>query len=490
MVMEWLALAVALLAVVTVVATCPVEGVGRFIAPDSLAVFVLAAIFGIRPVLKATMASTIQASGKLPWHLYGHPISQDGWDTAVWVGIVALLAYTVGATGLTCSGVRGSRRLTQRDIRRRTRQGDQWSFGAMACVVTALAGTGLYFGVIAVLAGSQAVVTLFGGRSADTTLPGLPEAVAIAGLSGSLAAAILMISRRERKLLPPHWAAIAFAILLSVIQVSLGGNRRFLIPAVLIPMIAWLIRRPRRITLPWVAVGIAGGVFLSVVPMVRSAGARLPGENLFTASWRYVAEEGVLGSLLPVFTSYDTEMIDYIAVVAPTLGGSQPLGWGRGTVLEFLTRPAPSGALSGEVSGQSFSDTVLTSVWGGGCADAVCPVASVAGVSYFDGGMVGVVIGCLLFGAALRCLSSLWNRAEELTDSAVLAVVVLSSFGLIAARTNTVHATWWALYALIIALVAFWLLRTPVIARPVPPGWSGSRRRSGSDSPPAATSQT
>lgn len=475
--MEWLALIVAVLCVTAVIATCPVQGVGRFLAPETLAVLVLSFIFGARPVFKATMPDAIEASGRDPWYLYEQPITPLGWDIALWVGICALVTFTLGVVVL--SFARRPGRPLARDTGPWSAQErvDTWSFGATACLVTAVGGTVINFGAIAAIAGPQTVLTMFGGRSAESTVPGLPEAVVIAGMSGSLAAAVLLISKRNTALLPAQWAAVVFSVALSVFQVSLGGNRRFLIPALLIPIIAFLVRKPQRVTLPWVVAAGIGAVFLAVVPMVRSAGARLPGENLFSASWRYITEEGPLASVLPVFTSYDTEMIDYIAVIAPRLGGDQPWGWGRGTLLEFLEHPLPSGGLDGSTTTQVFSDEVLSGVWGGGCAEAVCPVSSVAGVSYFDGGFLGVAIGCFLFGAVLRLLSNLWSRADELSDSTVVVVVVLSAFALVAARTNTVHATWWAMYAVGFALVPFWVLRSRVQALSIPAAWNSKGGR-------------
>jgi hypothetical protein len=241
-------------------------------------------------------------------------------------------------------------------------------------------------------------------------------------------------------------------VAISLVMVSALGTRRFMIPAVLMPICAALIRRPAKLRLWHLAVGFLGLLFVAIVPMVRSAGARLPGENLLTASLRYASEQGIGGILEPIFASYDTEMLDYIALASSRIhSGWLSLGLGRGTLLEFILRPLPGSMLSHP----AWSDEVLINLWGGtGCGNPYCPVASVAGVTYFDGGYPLVIVGSLAFGFGLRWLATRWVYNGHLGDFRATAVAIASSFALVAARTNTVHATWWCIYTLIIA----WLI--------------------------------
>jgi hypothetical protein len=232
-------------------------------------------------------------------------------------------------------------------------------------------------------------------------------------------------------------------------MVSALGTRRFMIPAVLMPISAALIRRSARLRLWHLAIGFVGLLFVAIVPMVRSAGARLPGENLLTASFRYASERGIEGILEPIFASYDTEMLDYIALVSSRIhAGWLSFGLGRGTLLEFILRPVPASML-----GQTpWSDKVLINLWGGtGCGHPYCPVASVAGVTYFDGGFPLVIVGSFAFGFVVRWLATRWVYNRHLGDFRATVVAIASSFALVAARTNTVHATWWCIYTLIIA---------------------------------------
>ncbi|RWZ68639.1 hypothetical protein ELQ92_05415 [Labedella populi] len=120
-------------------------------------------------------------------------------------------------------------------------------------------------------------------------------------------------------------------------------------------------------------------------------------------------------------------------------------------MVEFLTKPIP-----GNGPGTAFSGQVLTSIWGGGCGFPNCPVASVAGVLYFDGGLVAVAVGSLLFGMlVVRFLAGRWAFNAVLADLGAAIVAVVSGFALVGARGNTVHAMWWCIYTLVVPFLIY-----------------------------------
>ena len=95
-------------------------------------------------------------------------------------------------------------------------------------------------------------------------------------------------------------------------------------------------------------------------------------------------------------TSYDTEMLNYVAVVGPRLGAAIPYGLGRGTLGDLVIFPIKHFSL------QLYSDQMLERLFvENGCA-SVCPVESEVGVLLFDFGLVGVALGMALTGYALR----------------------------------------------------------------------------------------
>ena len=74
-----------------------------------------------------------------------------------------------------------------------------------------------------------------------------------------------------------------------------------------------------------------------------------------------------------------------------------------------------------------WSDEVLTTLWGGGCGHPYCPVASVAGVTYFDGGFPLVIVGSFAFGFGLRWLATRWVYDRHLGDFPATAVAIATA---------------------------------------------------------------
>lgn len=376
--------------------------------------------------------------------------TEEGVSIALIVGAMALIGFSLGA-----ASVRRQGRSTKAGLAiSHTKNVERIYFPAGFVVLAALGGTATYVVALTLFAGPGIFGQLRNGRSAEVNIGGTPEFVMFLPLTGAIAVALFMLGNKYRKLTRLEILIAVLAVTTSLALVSQLGNRRFIIPAVLIPVISALMRRPARIRLWHIVVSFVGVLLLAIIPMVRAAGARRPGENLLSASWRYLHEEGFSGVLRPVFVSYDTEMFDYIAIVAPGLDGSA-YGWGRGSLLEFATRPLPE-SWNGN---PAWSERLLTQLFGGGCGDPVCPVASLPGVLYFEGGFIVVLLGSVATGAFLRSLAVKWKYNGNITIGSQLCVVIISSFALVAVRTNTVHASWWILYSLLIALVLYSLAK-------------------------------
>lgn len=430
--MSMFTFAVGLISVISVVASNPVRGLGRWLAPDTIAIVMLFMIFGIRPLFVGRFSERT---------IYGYTPTDSGEQTALTVGVVCMGAFAVG----TFFASRSPKKLDQLASRSPSASGRLLNISARQTLLIAFGSVGVYLAIIFVLAGPRVISALGAGRSADPSLTGVPELVLLFPMGGSLAAALFLMSRRGVSITRTEGLLLLTACVTSIVLLSQLGNRRFLIPGVLIPVIALLMRRSVRLRLVHVALAFGAFLFIAIIPMVRSAGARLPGETLLTATARYLGTQGIGGVLSPVFASYDTEMLDYIGIAADRIQGASAPGFGagRGTFVEFLTRPLP-GLLHLPTP---YSDALLTSIYGGGCGDPVCPVASVGGVLYFDGGVTGVLLGSILFGIGLRWLSVMWVTNKRLTPISATIVAIFSAFALIMTRTNTIHAIWWAIYA-------------------------------------------
>ena len=440
--MMLIALLVIAIVLLYVLRSHPSRGLGRLASPDSMALFMLIAIFAVRPLF-------VHRDSRF----YGYALDASSIERAIAIGTTCIGALGLGVFFATARPAKQAQ-LAALPARARLRT----AITARGGLLLTIAAVALYLITLIALVGSDAVAALAGGRSAEASTAGVPEIVLILPLAGSISVSLFLLGRRGTPIKHGEVLTLLLSVAISVVMLSALGNRRFLIPAVLMPICAALIRRPARLRLWHLVVGFLGLLFVAIVPMVRSAGARLPGENLLTASLRYGAEQGIEGILEPIFASYDTEMLDYIALASSRIHeGSLSFGLGRGMLLEFILRPVPASLLSQA----PWSDEVLTTLWGGGCGHPYCPVASVAGVTYFDGGFPLVIVGSFAFGFGLRWLATRWVYDRHLGDFPATAVAIASSFALVAARTNTIHAAWWCIYTLIIA----WLIHR-VFSRP------------------------
>ncbi|MET4899398.1 O-antigen ligase [Paenarthrobacter sp. CC6] len=428
-----------------ILCTNPVHGLGRFLAPDTMVIVTMFSIFSIRPLFEDRFEIRT---------IYGIVPDAASIDAAILVGIVFMTSFTI-AVFLNRIRPQSHKRLISLDEHLDRRE---LRITASKTVMTALAAFAVYLATLTILSGPAVFARLAAGRSSDAGLGGVPEIVMILPMAGSICAALFILSRRKNAITRKEWLILSAAPLISVMALSQLGNRRFLIPAILIPVVVALIRKPVRVKFSHIAAAIVAFLMLAIIPMVRSAGARIKGEGLLEASWRYFQSEGLQGVLTPVFASYDTEMLDYIAIISHPLGNAIPYGFGRGTVLEFLLRPLPSG-ISGE---PAYSDVVLTAVWGGGCGTPVCPVASTAGVLYFEGGLAFVAFGAFLFGILAARLTNAWKYNQHVSTIKLTTVSVASAFALVATRTNTVHAIWWSLYAVFLCMFMYWFFSRPL----------------------------
>lgn len=449
--MEILSITLSLLSLLYVVASTPVKGVGRFLAPDTMAATMLVAIFGVRPLFDDRFEGGAWYGRYVP--------SAEGETLSLLVGVLATVGLALGALA------------TQGKVAHMAKRGNNHTgqsqhkvyFTAKRVLVTSLVSTLAYIIMLTALAGPSIFRQLSRGRSSDLQLGGIPEIVMMTPMTASLSVAIFLLAHRHRKLLGHEIVILLTAATSSLILFAQLGNRRFIIPAILIPAIAALVRKPMRVKLWHIAIAAVGIVLLAIIPMVRAAGARRPGEGLLAAAWRYLQNEGILGTIRPIFVSYDTEMFDYVAVAAPAL---EKLGFGvgRGTLVEFITRPLPERL----APTQAWSDVVLTELFGGKCGDPFCPVASYPGVLYFEGGLAIVAIGSFAAGMFLRTIASKLQHNGALNLPTLMNTVIISAFALVAIRTNTVHAAWWILYTIAISYAICYINTLFSISRKVP----------------------
>ena len=431
--------------VLLVVASTPLKGLSRWVSPDTLVVLMLFAVFSVRPLFSERFRpSAIAGSG-----FYGLVPSLDGQVAASIVGSVLLWSIAVGALwksrrrGVAEHGSGTPLHLVASD-----------GFLPGRAVFITVSSLAVYSAALISFMGVQGFLALSRGRSAEATMDFVPELITVIPLAGSIAGAMLILNAGDKEIKPAGWLAVVFCVAASIFAVSQLGTRMYIIPALLIVLTATLMRKPTRVRLWHVAAGGVALIALAVLPYVRSAGSRIAGESLFDALVRSFEEVGPLGAAKSFFTSYDTQMYDYIAILATEYqNGHLEMGWGRGTFVEFLTRPFPSGmAPFSERSSELKIHLFNYSCFGADCP-APNPVLSVGGLLFFDGWYLAVLVGGLLLGAFVRTLAHRWADSRCLSPANNLVTAVCASYAMIAVRTDTVFAVWWCIYTLAVAAV-------------------------------------
>lgn len=406
---------------------------GPALSPFSVAILLLGSIFGVRPII-------IDAEGG-DWWLYGVNVGA-GVELAAIVGLWAIIALIAGyAFSFTRARVRDTEPAGVATFRAPSLRG---------AAAISLVCSGVWFLSMAVIGGGvQFLQQLAAGRSAEIAarLEGVPvffSAIPVAGV------VVVCVARAAHELSRPvragesvlFWAAVASA---SFPPLALG-NRRLLIPVALCALLVVLRGKWRRPITPAAGVFVAAAALIvAALPFVRSAGSRTASGSLVDALVAFFSENGIGETVRSFFVSYDTEMFSYIALVGPHLGDDIEYGLGRGTIGELLLQPIPASL----APWPTWSNSLLTSIFGGGCATVACPVPSVVGILFFDTGLVGVVLGMFFLGLALAGLERQLVRAQGVTYAVALGFAGFVP-GLI--RGNTISQTWIVANVVIIAV--------------------------------------
>jgi hypothetical protein len=408
----------------------------RVLSPIAVSILAVMSIFGMRPLLMAKSRD---------YSLYGLSAAR-GFSFAVTVGAAGMLALILGYfCGLalfrsqslaTAPGANACRDEPPPSI-----LATAWMAASLTVLwlaLMALAGGGLGF-----------LATLYEGRSeqVERALAGVPVLVGSLPLAGAISLSYVRLMREKVALLQrsekiAYWLGVASTI---VPPLALG-TRRYLIPAVIVAAVAASYSRgSRRVSIGSVILAFLTFVLLAVIPYTRGAGARTLGAGPIKAMTEYFKAHDLSSIVYNVFVSFDTEMFNYVAYVGPRLGTGIPYGSGRGTIGELVVAPLPA-----RFGIEPWSDTLLTRVFGGSCAEIVCPVASLPGSLLFDGGLLFVVGGMLLWGVACAYLHGSWQAGPAIRVVPRLAIV---AFTIVIVRGNPVSSVIIAMYSIGFALL-------------------------------------
>ncbi|TFD83906.1 oligosaccharide repeat unit polymerase [Cryobacterium lactosi] len=439
---------------------------GRLVSPFSVSMLMLVAIFGARPLLMLSTST---------YDFYGFDVV-SGFEDAAIIGFVAVVCL---AAGNLFGAIMGRQRAgVARTNPNRLNQPSEFEkpqprLLPAVSAIAAVSVLGIWIIAMIVLGGGVAyIAVLFAGRSqaAGETLLNVPALVPALPVIAALVVALTRF--RFERFIPytarqsaVYWIVVA----LCIIPPSALGTRRFLIPSIVAALLGacgpgWT----RTLRLRWLIGAAAAFIALAIFPFVRSAGSRTGDTSLVGAMGEYFSSEGIQGVLNSFFLSYDTEMFNYVAYLAPRLGDSLPYGFGRGTLGEALLAPIPANILPF----QTWSNELLLQAFGGTCAQAVCPVPSVVGTLYYDLAFPGVVIGMLVLG--LLCAgfeSRLWASQGKMTG----LLLLLAGFATVIVRGNPISQLWIAAQCWIVLLIVDWAVRRLAAAGSSPPVTQGVR---------------
>ena len=311
-------LAIDCLALAVILISSPLRGPGRLLGPSALCGFMLFGIFAIRPL----------AAHADDFNFYGLDAS-SGAGYAEKVGTIALVSMAFGAV------LAGSKGGVVRPLRAKLPGPSLVARSPWVVVGLAVLG-GLVTAVILVLLGGTSAVHGFfvAGRSAQLSrvLAGLPTFVSMISFLGSAASAVYaatVVPRRKFSRLEVF--VLSLAIGMSFLLNVSTGNRRALIPILLVPASVVLLGRGGRVSGKVLLVAGLGVVFFATLPFVRSEGAR-PGTNVFVASTQFATANGFSTVAHDFFVSYDTEMLQLRRICRPS---ARDVGavWGRSSGL-------------------------------------------------------------------------------------------------------------------------------------------------------------
>lgn len=421
---------------------------GPLLSPISVALLMLVSIFGVRPLLMASRGE---------YGFYGGD-SEVGFQIAANVGFFALTALLAGYSLAATRDARiGSTRQRPLNAQASKLAEVRPEVGVSLALVIALFVVLMWFAIMAWVGGGTAFISLlFAGRSEEvsTRLENVPSIVpALPVVAALIAANTRLLQTRLAPFTSGQNALYWIVIAAAVIPPAALGTRRFLIPSLVagalgVAAASWF----KRVSARMLIAIVVGFLLLAILPFVRSAGSRTGSADLLGAMFEFFTTEGVGGVLDSFFLSYDTEMFNYVAYVAPALGNQIPYGQGRMLLGDLLLAPVPASI----APATTYANQVLTALFGGGCSEVYCPVPSLPGALYFDGGFILVILGMFVTGWAMNRFEPAFLRASGWKLSALL---VLAAFTIQIMRGNPASQLWIAIQVFLLVVIAMRLAR-------------------------------
>jgi hypothetical protein len=402
----------------------------------------LALLFGVRPLY-------IIAGGE--YDFLGH--QTEGQLTAVLgLGLLGSLSFGLGyflfKRNVTAQGAEAANdRATPSLVARRS--------VAVVGLLTGALGLGLFALNLLRMGPPGTVIPLWlGGHSNQLTQ-------ASAGSSEYLTAAPILLACAATaigvvfawRLTRLQLLGVASLVALSAAVFLINGDRRFLLPCVLVPVVVYYLSAGRRPGRKLIAVVIPlAFVLLATVPWFRTAAGRAEFGGIPTILAASVTSP--LTAWDRFITLNDTEMESALSVQLQEQQSPSDFYYGRATIGDLILAPIPSAVFPGKP--ETARNDMLIRTFGGPCtAGHFCPDFSVIGTFYQDLWWPGVFLGMVALGIFSRAI---WARYLEMKHSPY-RIVAASTWAImlpILIRAGFMPSFAWWLYFLVptVAVIA------------------------------------
>jgi hypothetical protein len=294
---------------------------------------------------------------------------------------------------------------------------------------------------------------MVGGRSPELVAAwsGTTEYLSASPILAACAATLLGVRARWH-LTPFQLAAVIVLVAYPVALFYLLGMRRFVIPSIGIPIVAWMLMRGwrpgRRLLL--VAVPVAF-LLLATLAYIRSPEARSEAGGMAAAFAQRLANPSL--AINRFILGPDTGMFPALALEVRALRSPEDFFYGRATVGDLVLAPIPHIVFPSKP--QTARDELLVRVFGAPCKTTVggiCDDFSIIGTFYQDFWIPGVALLMAIVGAASAALWGRWRRSPG-DARLVVAAACWIVFVPIVFRAGFTPAIQWSLYFLLPCLI-------------------------------------
>jgi hypothetical protein len=244
-------------------------------------------------------------------------------------------------------------------------------------------------------------------------------------------------------------------VFIPVAYFYLFGTRRFIVPAIAIPLVSYFLSRGIRPGVRTLSLAVIAFYVLSALPFMRTEGARSEIGGLHSQMVYAFTRDEIFKN---IFLGPDTEMLPAYAVEVQALDSPNDFYYGKATIGDLIIAPIPSAIFYKPTSARN---DILIRTFGSPCdagPGGLCPDFSIVGTFYQDFWIPGVVLGMMFTGWLSR---RVWARYKMDPDNPhkVASAAIVFVFTFIVIRAGFMPAFQWALYFFIPIAFGLYLAR-------------------------------